>query len=114
LRKGTLSVAAAGPLLVGCYDEDDMMSPMMIGGVSFGSGNTGIFNYTYALEQLEAAFYGAVVAGGYFANANAEENTIMGDLEKHESAHREFFKAVLGSMAIANLEIDLYVCLQLQ
>jgi len=86
----------------------------MIGGVSFGSGNTGIFNYTYALEQLEAAFYGAVVAGGYFANANAEENTIMGDLEKHESAHREFFKAVLGSMAIANLEIDLYVCLQLQ
>jgi len=39
----------------------------------------------------------AVVAGGYLANANAEEKTIMGDLEKHERAHREFFKRPLGS-----------------
>ena len=30
----------------------------------------------------------------------------MGDLEKHERAHREFFKAALGNMAIANLEVD--------
>ncbi len=105
LKRGTLSVATVGLLLVGCNDEDDMMPPMM-GGVSLGSGDTGILNYAYALEQLEAAFYGAVVAGGYFANANAEEKTIMGDLEKHERAHREFFKAALGSMAIANLEID--------
>jgi hypothetical protein len=105
LKRGTLSVATVGLLLVGCNDEDDMMPPMM-GGVSLGSGDTGILNYAYALEQLEAAFYGGVVAGGYFANANAEEKTIMGDLEKHERAHREFFKAALGSMAIANLEID--------
>jgi len=110
LKRGTLSVATAGLLRVGC--NDDEMMPMD-GGVSFGSGDFGILNYAYALEQLEAAFYAAVLGGGYFANANAEENTIMGDLEKHESTHREFFKAALGSMAIANLEIDLYVCLQL-
>ena len=103
LKRGTLSVATAGLLLVGC--NDDEMMPMD-GGVSLGSGDFGILNYAYALEQLEAAFYGAVVAGGYFANANAEEKTIMGDLEKHERAHREFFKAALGSMAIANLEVD--------
>jgi hypothetical protein len=104
LKRGTLSVAAAGLLLVGCNDDNDMMPND--GGVNLGSGDTGILNYAYALEQLEAAFYGAVVAGGYFANANAEEKTIMGDLEKHERAHREFFKAALGSMAIANLEVD--------
>jgi|GEM_PF-1193511 len=110
LKRGTLSVATAGLLLVGC--NDDEMMPMD-GGVGLESGDFGILNYAYALEQLEAAFYAAVLGGGYFANANAEENTIMGDLEKHESTHREFFKAALGSMAIANLEIDLYVCLQL-
>jgi hypothetical protein len=105
LKRGTLSVATVGLLLVGCNDDDDDMMPND-GGVNLGSGDTGILNYAYALEQLEAAFYGAVVAGGYFANANAEEKTIMGDLEKHERAHREFFKAALGNMAIANLEVD--------
>jgi len=71
-----------------------------------GSGDIGILNYAYALEQLEAAFYAAVIQGGYFANANAEEKQIMGDLEKHERAHKEFFKAALGSSAIADLEVD--------
>ncbi|MHA7128883.1 ferritin-like domain-containing protein [Algoriphagus namhaensis] len=105
LRKSTLSVATAGLLLVGCNDDEDMMPPMG-DGVNLGSGDFGILNYAYALEQLEAAFYAAVLQGGYFANASAEEKTIMGDLEKHERAHREFFKAALGSMAIADLEVD--------
>ena len=105
LKRGTLSVATVGLLLVGCNEDEDMMPPMM-GGVSLGSGDIGILNYAYALEQLEAAFYAAVLGGGYFANANAEEKTIMGDLEKHERAHREFFKAALGNMAIADLEVD--------
>src|SRR5690606_15381856 len=30
----------------------------------------------------------------------------MGDLEKHERAHREFFKAALGTNAIPGLEVD--------
>jgi len=30
----------------------------------------------------------------------------MGDLEKHERAHREFFKAALGNMAIGELDVD--------
>lgn len=104
LKRGTLSVAAAGLLLVGC-NEDEML-PADGSGVNLGSGDFGILNYAYALEQLEAAFYATVLGGGYFANANAEEKTVMGDLEKHERAHREFLKAALGSMAIANLEVD--------
>jgi|GEM_PF-3823313 len=59
LKRGTLSVATAGLLLVGC--NDDEMMPMD-GGVSLGSGDFGILNYAYALEQLEAAFHAAVLA----------------------------------------------------
>lgn len=105
LRRGSLSVAAAGLFLVGCNEDEDIM-PMINGGVNLGAGDTGILNYAYALEQLEAAFYAAVLQGGYFANASAEEKTIMGDLEKHERAHREFFKVALGSAAITDLEVD--------
>lgn len=104
LRMGTLTVAGAGLLLMGCNDDDNMMP--MPGMVNLGSGDTGILNYAYALEQLEAAFYAEVLRGSYFANASAEEKTIMGDLEKHERAHREFFKAALGASAIGELEID--------
>lgn len=103
LKRGSLSVAAAGLLLIGCNDDEQIpMNP----GVSLGSGDTGILNYAYALEQLEAAFYAAVITGGYFANANAEEKQIMADLEKHERAHRDFFKAALGTAAIEELEIN--------
>ncbi|WPR76371.1 ferritin-like domain-containing protein [Algoriphagus sp. NG3] len=106
LKTGSLSVAAAGLILVGCKDVEDMDPPTMGDGVNLGSGDTGILNYAYALEQLEAAYYAAVMQGSYFANASAEEKTIMGDLEKHERAHREFFKAALGNAAIAELEFD--------
>lgn len=106
LKMGSLTVAgAAGLLLMGCNDEDNMM-PSMPGMINLGSGDIGILNYAYALEQLEAAFYAEVMKGGYFANANAEEKTVMGDLEKHERAHREFFKAALGANAIGSLEVD--------
>ncbi|MBA4301864.1 Ferritin-like domain-containing protein [Algoriphagus alkaliphilus] len=103
LRVGTMTVAGAGLLLIGCNDDKDIMPEGM---VSLGSGDTGILNYAYALEQLEAAFYAEVLRGSYFTNASAEEKTIMGDLEKHERAHREFFKAALGTSAIGPLEFN--------
>lgn len=103
LKYSSLSVAGAGLVLMGCdRDKKIPLDPA----VSLGSGDIGILNYAYALEQLEAAFYAAAMQGGYFANANAEEKTIMGDLEKHERAHREFFKAALGNAAIEDLEVD--------
>ena len=105
LQKGSLSIAAAGLFMVGCNDEDDYMPPMKEG-VMLGSGDIGILNYAYALEQLEAAFYATVLQGDYFANASSEEKQIMEDLEKHERAHKEFFKAALGNSAIADLEVD--------
>ena len=74
-------------------------------GVDLGSGDTGILNYAYALEQLEAAFYTQVMATPY-AFANVLEGQLMNDIKLHEIAHREFFKNALGSAAIPALEVD--------
>lgn len=75
--------------------------------VYLGSGDVGILNYAYALEQLEAAFYSTVVASSAFGSAfSDEEQMILRDVEKHEIIHREFFKAALGESAIRGLTPD--------
>jgi hypothetical protein len=64
------------------------------------SSDTGILNYAYALEQLEAAYYTAALTSAGFAALSAAEQEVLSDLQKHEVIHREFFKTVLGSNAI--------------
>lgn len=96
--------ALAGSALViqsGCKKDDDDNTD----GVNLGSGDIGILNYAYALEQLEAAFYTQVMATP-FSGMTATESQILSDLQKHEVAHREFFKAALGSNAISGLEVN--------
>lgn len=75
------------------------------GGTNLGSGDIGILNYAYALEQLEAAFYIKVMASP-FASMPAAEASYLTDIRNHEIAHREFFKAALGSNAIGALEVN--------
>jgi Ferritin-like domain len=70
--------------------------------ISLGSGDTGILNYAFALEQLEAAFYTAVLLDPY-TNMSPFEALYLADIRAHEIAHREFFRTVLGKNAIANL-----------
>ena len=94
--------AVTGLLLAGCKDDDPKP---MANAVSLGSGDTGVLNYAYALEQLEAAFYTQVLATPY-ANMSSAEGQLLEDLQKHEVAHRAFFKAALGSSAIAALEVN--------
>ena len=72
------------------------------GGTDLGSGDVGILNYAYALEQLEAAFYIQVTKTPY-ANITAQETTYLTDIREHEVAHREFFKTALGASAIGGL-----------
>ncbi len=73
----------------------------------FGSGDVGILNYAYALEQLEAAFYTAVLAGGYYDTAAENEKQILADLQQHEVNHREFFRAAIPAEAIIpDLSVD--------
>jgi hypothetical protein len=57
-------------------------------------------------EQLEAAFYTAVVASAPFSTMTPEQQEVMYDLRNHEIIHREFLKAALGSNAIGSLSLN--------
>lgn len=97
--------AAAGVMAIATAcnkDDDDGMSN---NGVDLGSGDVGILNYAYALEQLEAAFYTRVAESPY-ANISAMERALLTDIRDHEIAHREFFKTALAGGAITMLEFD--------
>lgn len=94
---GTIVIAAA------CNDDDpDPMIPGTGDSVDLGSGDIGVLNYAYALEQLEAAFYTQVIATPYAGMTDAEK-TILTDIRDHEIIHRDFFKAALGDKAIKGL-----------
>jgi ferritin-like protein len=97
----TLAVAA-----VGCSDNTSNTPVPTGGAVDLGTGDTGVLNYAYALEQLEAAFYTQVVAGAYYGGAPAVEQTTLSDIKNHEVIHRDFLKAALGGSAIADLQVD--------
>jgi len=97
---GASALVVGGSALSGCSKDDDNND-----GVNLGSGDTGVLNYAYALEQLEAAFYTQVMATPY-SGMTALESEFLRDIRDHEIAHREFFKAALGSNAIQGLEVD--------
>jgi hypothetical protein len=73
--------------------NDDILTPGSES-VDLGSGDIGILNYAYALEQLEAAFYVQVIATPYVDITN-EEKAYLTDIAYHEVAHREFFKKAI-------------------
>lgn len=101
-RRKFLNYAGASTglvLLAACSKTDSS------GGVDLGSGDIGILNYAYALEQLEAAFYIQAVATPY-VNITADEKIFLTDIRDHEIAHREFLKNALGGSAISSLEVD--------
>lgn len=101
MRSAGLAGAAMALVAAGCKKDDNTDNS----GVNLGSGDIGILNYAYALEQLEAAFYTQVVATPY-ANISADERSFMTDIRDHEIAHREFFKKAIGSSAIPALEVN--------
>jgi hypothetical protein len=100
--------AAAAVVTIGtaCNKDDDVITD---GTVNLGSGDVGILNYAYALEQLEAAFYEKVVSSPY-SGISALELEYMTDIRNHEVGHREFFKTAITAAApssiIPALEVD--------
>jgi hypothetical protein len=115
LKYSGASLAAGAVILAGCSDaamtqeipNDGRARVLEDGSIDLGSGDIGILNYAYALEQLEAAFYTMVVAHeGFSSMYNAEEREILNDLKQHEIVHREFFKAALGDKGIPGLTPD--------
>lgn len=108
-RRNFIGMAAGGTLagltaisIIGCDNDDDDMD---MNAIDLGSGDIGILNYAYALEQLEAAFY-TQVTNSFYSGASDLEKSYLEDIRDHEIAHREFFKAALGSDAIPALEVD--------
>lgn len=109
---GTSTVTLFAFGLVSCSDD----SPVSVGNgndngdengddngddngmVELGSGDVGILNYAYTLEQLEAAFYIAVLDSTY-GGISSEEGQILEDLRNHEVAHRDWLKAAISSVA---------------
>ena len=101
LKFSGAAVAFAGLTMAGCKKDDDP-TPTPINIVDLGSGDIGILNYAYALEQLEAAFYTQVVTTPY-TGITAAESSLLNDIHKHEVIHRDFLKAALGASAIIGL-----------
>jgi len=87
------TAGATALVLAGC-SKDDNNSPGM---VNVGTGDVGVLNYAYALEQLEADFYTQVRSGSYYTGSTitTAEKQILDDLYYHEVIHRDFFKAAI-------------------
>lgn len=97
------TAGATALVMAGCSKDKDNTptlpagnSTTSSGAISLGSGDVGVLNYAYALEQLEADFYTRV-------SALANGSTLLGapafayfqQVAKHEQIHRDFFKAAL-------------------
>lgn len=114
-RRSFLQFAGAGAvgvalLAAGCSKDKDYVGPTdpIVPGenkVDLGSGDTGILNYAFALEQLEAAFYTKVVES-FWSGVSEKERDFFTDIQLHEIAHRELLKNVLGDKKIGNLAFD--------
>ncbi|HEY0037946.1 MAG TPA: ferritin-like domain-containing protein [Longimicrobium sp.] len=100
----------------GCSDDDDDNPlgpgelPDPVTGISFDlRSDVGIFRLVHLNEQLEAAFYTAVVASGTFSSFSADEKELFVDLRNVEVIHREFVRTALGSAALPDIRgsIDL-------
>jgi hypothetical protein len=107
-RRSFLKYAGAGAafstlLLVGCDKDDNKMDN---NGVNLGSGDVGILNYAYALEQLEAAFYMQAVTTK-FTGMNAMETEILTEIRDNEMIHRDFLKAAINAKAPGQIIPDL-------
>jgi hypothetical protein len=111
LRMAGAAAVTSSLLVAGCSKDPMTGEATTVGGarlaasVDLGSGDVGILNYAYALEQLEAAFYDMVVKNPY-NGMSSDEMKILKGIRDHEIAHREFFKAALGGAAIPGLEVD--------
>ncbi len=104
LRSAGVAAATGAFVMSACTDKTDGVDPVEQV-VDLGSGDIGILNYAYALEQLEAAFYMQVIMTPY-TGMTAAETSILTDIRDHEIVHRDFFKAALGAAAIPGLSVN--------
>ena len=97
LQTAGASAATAALVLAGCSSDTTTPTPSNV--ITLPTGNVGVVNYLYLLEQLEAAFYTRVVAAPP-ADFTAAEIAYFTDLRDHEIVHRETFHYALSNNAI--------------
>ena len=101
LRYAGAGAASVGLLAVAACKKDHPVTT----GIDIGSGDFGILNFAYALEQLEAAFYIQVVQTPY-SGMSSTELAYLTSIRDHEILHRNFFRTALGANAIQALTVD--------
>jgi ferritin-like protein len=89
-------IAGAGILLSACHGRTAATD------ISLGSGDVGLLNYVYILQQLEADFYTQAVST-YYNTISSSELVLMTDLRDQEIAHKKFIQAILGNNAIPDI-----------
>lgn len=97
------AIAGAGLLAgsIGCKKEEDPWE----GAINLGSGDVGVLNLAYAIEQLQSAFYTQAVVKPY-VSINQQELNYLIEIHHHELAHREFFRKLLSAGAIKDITPD--------
>jgi hypothetical protein len=99
LQSVGIGIAGVSLIAAGCKKEERSE------GIYLGSGDVGLLNFAYVLEQLEAAFYTQVTQTFYNGITDAER-ALLNDIKDHEIAHREFLKNALGDVAIPTLDFN--------
>ena len=100
------SILMLPAVFAACDDDDNPLGPSGDSVILNLSDDFGILNFAYALEQLEAAFYVAVLGSTAFGGMSTEQKEVFTDLRNHEVIHREFFRRALGTQAIPDLALD--------
>ncbi|MBF9141390.1 ferritin-like domain-containing protein [Hymenobacter properus] len=98
------TAGATALVLAGCSKDND--NNPVSNGISLGSGDVGVLNYAYALEQLEAAFYAQVVKTPA-SDFQTGELAYFTQVAAHEAIHRDFFKAAINRDAPGKILQDL-------
>jgi len=102
-KKEPYQLQQLGLLLVGCNDEDDIdCHQWLMGGVSFGFWRYWNFKLCLCAGATGSCFlWSCCCRKDILQTPMQKKRRIMGDLEKHERAHRgNFLKRHGGSMAI--------------
>jgi hypothetical protein len=115
-RRGFLRTLLAGGSVVllpsmftACDDDGDGNplgpdTPDPVTGLSFDlRSDVGIFRLVHLQEQLESAFYIAVLRSNTYDRMSAAERELLLDLRNVEITHREFVRTALGANALPDI-----------
>ncbi len=92
-------IAGAGLLLSACRRTPPSTTFV-------GSGDVGLLNFLYIIEQVQAGFYTQAVLTPYYG-LNVSESSCLTDTRDQAIAHREYMKKLVGVNAIGTIVLDL-------